>query len=285
MSAFTKLRESNFSATEQRIADYILKNSADLPDLTISTVAEACGTSKSMVVQLCKTAGFKGYKDLCSQLLIEQALSDQRDEGLYEDIHPGFTAAQICQITIRQEIRSIQDTYELIDPDAVEKAVQMLMDADRIQLFGVGGSAVAALDLYNKLCRIGLNARFSQDIHCQLLETASLTPRGVAIIISFNGMTNDMIDACVLSKESGAKIISITRFSHNAVRDMADLSLYVASNESLRRVTAMSSRLSTLTMVDMLFACLASKMSDTIQPIVRRSTEIAQRRRKGGTRE
>ncbi len=285
MSAFTRLRESNFSATEQRIADYILRNSANLPNLTISTVAEACGTSKSMVVQLCKTAGFKGYKDLCSQLLIEHALSDQRYESLYEDVHPGFSVAQICQITVRQEIRSIQDTFELINPNVMEEAVRMLMEADRIQLYGVGGSAVAALDLYNKLCRIGLNARFSQDIHCQLLESASLTPRSVAIVISFNGMTNDMIDACALSKESGAKIISITRFSHNAIRDMADLSLYVASNESLRRVTAMSSRLSTLCMVDMLFACLASKKSDTIQPIVQRCTEIAQKRRKGGTRE
>lgn len=43
------------------------------------------------------------------------------------------------------------------------------MKADKIQLYGVGSSAVAALDMYNKLCRVGLNARFSQDVHCQLL--------------------------------------------------------------------------------------------------------------------
>lgn len=48
MSAFTKLRESDFSATEKRIADYILKNAHKLPEITISTVAKDCDTSKSL---------------------------------------------------------------------------------------------------------------------------------------------------------------------------------------------------------------------------------------------
>ena len=149
MSAFTKLRESDFSATEKRIADYILKNAHKLPEITISTVAKDCDTSKSMVVQLCKTAGFKGYKDLCSQLLVEQALSDQKGQEAmdYDEIHPGCTMAQICQITLREEMRSLQDTAELMDASAIEKAVKLLMKADKIQLYGVGSSAVPARDM------------------------------------------------------------------------------------------------------------------------------------------
>lgn len=280
MSAFAKLRETNFSATEKRIAEYILLHSADLPGISISTIAEKCETSKSMVVQLCKTAGFMGYKDLCSQLLVEQAISDHKQETVYEDIHPGCTVAQICQITISAELRSIQDTAAVIDTDAITRAVEWMSTANLIQLFGVGGSGVAALDLYNKLTRIGLTARFSQDTHCQLLETTSLNEQSCVIVFSYNGRTKDMIEAVELSREMGAKIISITRFGSNPISEMADIPLFVASNESLARVTAMSSRLSTLTMVDVLFACLASHMSDKIQKIAARNTEIAKRRRK-----
>ena len=280
MSAFAKLRESNFSVTEKRIADYILQHSAELPDLSISTIAEECETSKSMVVQLCKTAGFKGYKDLSSQLLVEQAISDHRQETVYEDIHPGCSVSQICQITIRAELRSIRDTEAMIDPDAITKAVEWMSTAGLIQLFGVGGSGVAALDLYNKLTRIGINARYSQDTHCQMLETSSLNDRTVVVVFSYNGRTKDMIEAVELSKAMGARIISITRYGNNPTSDLADILLFVASNESLARVTAMSSRLSTLAMVDMLFACLASHMSDRIQEIAARNTEIARRRRK-----
>ena len=140
MSAFAKLRETNFSATEKRIADYILQHSTDLPGISISTIAEKCETSKSMVVQLCKTAGFMGYKDLCSQLLVEQAITEQRQETVYEDIHPGCTVSQICQITIRAELRSIRDTAAVIDTDAISRAVEWMSTANIVQLFGVGGS-------------------------------------------------------------------------------------------------------------------------------------------------
>lgn len=125
-----------------------------------------------------------------------------------------------------------------------------------------------------------MNARFSQDVHCQLLDSASLTPKSVALVFSFNGRTKDMIEACELSKEMGAKVISVTRFGNNPIAELSDVLLYVASNESLRRVTTMSSRLSTLVMVDVLFTCLANSMGDKVAPLIERNTMIANRRRK-----
>ena len=62
--------------------------------------------------------------------------------------------------------------------------------------------------------------------------------------------------------------------------ELSDEPLFVASNESLRRVTTMSSRLSTLAMVDVLFTCLANRLGSRINPIIQRNTEIANRRRK-----
>ncbi len=281
MSTFTKLREGTFSATERRIADYILKNAERMSEITISTVAEDCNTSKSMVVQLCKTAGFSGYKDLCSQLLVEQALSGQRSEmEMYEDIHPDCSIKQIAQITIRGEIRSLEDTAELIDYDALEEAVTLLRNADRIVLFGVGNSAVIALDMHYKLSRIGLHSRFSSDLHMQLMEIAAMTDKSVAMVFSFTGRTRDMIEACEMCRERRSKIISITRHGRNPIGELSNVSLRVASNESLQRVTAMSSRLSTMSLMDVLFTCLSSQIADDISPMIRRSAAIAKKRRK-----
>ena len=279
MSTLTKLREADFSATEKRIAEYIINHASRMPEITISEVAQECVTSKSMVVQLCKAAGFKGYKDLCSQIRVEQAISERQEEQESIDgIHPGCSAAQIARLTFREEIRSLQDTEELLDTATIEQAVELLAKADKIMLFGVGGSAIAALDMYNKLSRIGLNARFSLDVHCQLLETSALTENSVSLVFSFNGRTKDMLEACELSREAGAKVITVTRYGRNPVSDLGDVCLRVASNESLRRVTAMSSRLSTMSMVDVLFACLARSMSDRIDGIVQRNEAIAARR-------
>lgn len=282
MSTLTRLRELHFSVTEKRIADFIVRNADELPSLTISAVAQACGTSKSMVVQLCKAAGFKGYKDLCSQLLVQKALDEQRGEEpeLYEDLHPGATSGQIAQAVIRQEVLSLQATLDLVEPEALDRAVEIIRHADRILMLGVGGSAMAAMDMHNKLSRIGLNSRFNQDVHCQLLETSGLTEKSVAIAVSFSGRTKDLIEACELSREMGAKVISITRPGKNPIADLSDVNLPAASDEGLRRVTTMSSRISTMGMVDVLFACLASSMSEEITRQVQRNTAIANRRRK-----
>lgn len=284
MNTLTKLRSMTFSATEQRIADFIIKNAAHLSNYTISAIADECQTSKSMVVQLCKVAGFKGYKELCSQLLVEQALGRKQEEPeqSYDDIHPGFTPAQIAQVIIHQEILCLQDTMDLIDPEALAKAVELIKNADRILLCGVGESGLAAKDLDHKFTRIGLNSRFSADVHCQLLETTSLTQNSVCVVISFSGRTRDMIEACELAHEMGAKIISITRLGHNPVSELADVRLAVASTEGAHRVTAMSSRMSTMSLVDVLFACLISDMNERITAQVDRNTYIANRRRKGG---
>lgn len=282
MNTLTKLRSMDFSHTEQRIADFIIRNAEQLSQYTISQIADICGTSKSMVVQLCKVAGFKGYKELCSQLLVEQALGQRMDqpEELFDDIHPGFTPAQIAQVIIRQEILCLQDTMALIDPDALQEAVQLIKTADRVLLCGVGESGLAAQDLDNKLGRIGLYSRFVPDVHCQLLETTSLTENSVCIVFSFSGRTTDMIELCQLVRAAGAKIIAVTRLGDNPVSELADVRLAVASIEGAQRVTAMSSRMSTMSLIDVLFACLISDPDARMTRQVCRNTKIANRRRK-----
>lgn len=282
MNTLTRLRSMRFSQTEQRIADFMIRNAERLSTLTISSIAQSCGTSKSMVVQMCKTAGFKGYKELCSKLLVEQALGEhaEQPEDIYDDIHPGRTPAQIAQTIIHQEILSLQDTLNLIDPEALAQAADMIRTADRVLLCGVGESGLAAQDLDNKLARIGVTSRFTADVHCQLLETTALTENSVCVVFSFSGRTGDMIEVCELAHESGAKVIAITRLGDSPVAELADVRLNVASNESTQRVTAMSSRMSTMSLVDVLFACLISDMDERTAHQVCRNTSIANRRRK-----
>lgn len=282
MNTLTRLRALHFSATEQRIADFIIRHANRLPQLTISAIAEECGTSKSMVVQMCKAAGFKGYKELCSQLLVEQALSHKLEQPQpdYADIHPGFTPTQIAQVIIQQEIVALQDTLNLMNEQSLLQAVALIRSADRILLCGVGESGLAAQDLDNKLSRIGLYSRFTADVHCQLLETSSLTENSVCIVFSFSGRTRDMIEVCELAHEMGAKVITITRLGSNPVSDQGDVQLNVASSESPLRVMAMSSRMSTMGLVDVLFACLISDVNHQTTAQVERNTRIANRRRK-----
>lgn len=277
MSTLTHLRESmaGLSLTEQRIATYILDHYAELADTSISTVASECQTSKSMVVQMCKKSGYKGFKDLLSRLAVEMALS-RHDEMIaeYEDIHPGCSVEQICNIAMREEIRSLHNTLDMLDPARMKSAVDTILGARRVRLFGVGNSAVVALDLHNKLQRIGINSHFSLDTHCQLTAAATLTGEDCAIIFSYDGATKDMVDAVRYAQDSGATVITVTRYGNNPINERADVALFVASNETLARSAAMSSRLAMLSLVDMLFSCVASRCHDDILGLLKRTANI-----------
>ncbi len=282
MNTLTKLHEllPGFSSTERRVAEYIIANSQTLPDTSISEVARNCETSKSMVVQLCKKAGCTGFKELCSNLRVEQALKEKEEKPItYSDLHAGCSAKQILAVTVDEEVRSIRDTAELVDVSALEKATDALLSARRIQLFGAGSSAVVALDMVNKLERVGLNAHFSQELHSQLMACASMTQDDAALIFSYTGETQDMLCAVKHLKECGSTVIAVTRYGKSHLSEAADICLCVAGNESLRRTAAMTSRLSMLTMADVLFTCVTSRMCADLTQTLERAAKIAEEQR------
>ena len=65
-----KLKES-FTDTEQRIADYILTNLDDVPDMVIQQLAENTFTSHSAIIRLSQKLGFSGYRSFKVALIHE----------------------------------------------------------------------------------------------------------------------------------------------------------------------------------------------------------------------
>jgi DNA-binding MurR/RpiR family transcriptional regulator len=63
-------------------------------------------------------------------------------------------------------------------------------------------------------------------------------------------------------KENHTPIIAITRCVNTPVTELADLKLYTAANESIFRSGAMSSRISQLNIIDILYTALANDQYD-----------------------
>ena len=80
----------------------------------------------------------------------------------------------------------------------------------------------------------------------------------MAIVISYSGATVEAIECMKALKENKTPIIAITRFVQSPVSDLADQKLYTAANESVFRSGAMSSRLSQLNIIDILYTALAN---------------------------
>ena len=128
-----------------------------------------------------------------------------------------------------------------------------------VLLFGIGSSLCVAKDTYLKFLRLDKPCVVNEDSHSQLLQARNATAQDVGIVFSYSGQTMEMIQCIKEMKAGGAPVIAVTRYYPSEVAQLADHVLYVAANESLFRNGAMSSRLSQLNVVDILYTAYASR--------------------------
>ena len=132
----------------------------------------------------------------------EQALFDSREVG--GDIGRTDDLDSIIDNVTFADQQAIADTARTLDRGALAAAVDLVLLARRIDVVGVGASAVVALDLQQKLHRIGLIAFAWSDTHAALTAAALLGPEDVLIGISHSGATKDTEEAVEEAARRGA---------------------------------------------------------------------------------
>lgn len=256
-----RLREvqPSLSSTERQIARYILSNPNETTTLTIRELAQKTFSSPSSVVRICRAIGFNGYKELRRALILELAALGEHGSHKEQDITPQDSLSEIVDKVTRKNIQCLRDTQQLLLLDELEKCVDLVEKARTVLLFGMGSSLCVAKDTYLKFLRLDKPCVVNEDWHSQQLQARNATPQDVGIVFSYSGQTYEMIQCIKEMKAGGAPVIAVTRYYPSEVARLADHVLYVAANESLFRNGAMSSRLSQLNVMDILYTAYASR--------------------------
>ena len=131
---------------------------------------------------------------------------------IHEDLDPQDAADAVIRKIFQSNVQTLHDTQATLDAGAMERAVKLLREAERIEIYGIGSSATIAEDAHYRMLRIGLNAKVVVDSHVQAIS-ASLTDSRVAVLtISHSGSTHETVTATRLAKEAGASTVCITNF-------------------------------------------------------------------------
>lgn len=260
-NALLRLRErsQSFSNTEREVAESILANPQLVVDMSVHELAKHTFSSASTIVRLCAHTGYSGYKEFRKAVTYELALREQSKRSEQKEIVRSDSMAAIIDKITYLNIISLEETKELLDVQVLRACVEMLKKAKVIYLFGLGASLCAAKDAYLKFLRLNKLCIINEDWHSQLLQARNATPDDLGLIISYSGATVEIIECMKALKENGTPTIAITRCVQSPVSEMADQKLYTAANESLFRSGAMSSRMSQLNIVDILYTALANE--------------------------
>jgi DNA-binding MurR/RpiR family transcriptional regulator len=246
----------DLTPSEQKVARFILNHPNRMIGMSVAQLAEESGGSQAAVIRLCKSMGLKGYQEL--MLKVAGDMQERKSFQGYQEIRPQDSVETIVHNVSSNNIQAIRDTLKILDTEMVAKAIKALHGAERIYFFGVGASNLVAQDAQNKFMRINKIGFSFSDPHLQLTAAVTMTARDVALGISYSGETAHVAQCMKKAREQGATTISMTKYGQTTVSSLADIPLYITSTENEIRIGAMSSRITQLNVIDILYLGVAS---------------------------
>jgi DNA-binding MurR/RpiR family transcriptional regulator len=274
---YIRIKDSlqSLAPKERKIAEFILDFPEDALRMSIGELAQSCSTSNASVVRFCKSIGYSGFKEL-GKVLSEELT--QQSPIVYEEIHPGDSLEAIVKNVCMSNMKAIESTYSLLDMDELAKAVDAICAAKRVDFYGVGSSGLVAKDASNKFIRINKLTLSNADPHEQILSATSLKRDDVAVLFSYSGETRDILETAEVVKNSQATLITVTKFGKSSLSELADIRLFTSSSEAMIRSGPMGSRIGQLTMVDILYTAVSSRLYDQVKPYLDKTRMVAQRK-------
>ncbi|WP_040978552.1 MurR/RpiR family transcriptional regulator [Oceanobacillus jeddahense] len=258
---FTRLEaiEPKLKGAEKKVVRFIEKNREEIIHLSITEVAERSQTSESSVVRLCKRLGYKGFQDMKIHFA-KEVISPEKQ--IHEVIEKDDDVLMVKKKIFQSNIQALYDSLEVCNDEQLVHAVNAISNANLIEFYGTGGSGSVAMDAQHKLLKLGIKSFAYNDSTLQSMSASVLDEKDVVIGISHTGSNKEVLHAMKLAKETGATLICITSSSKSPITQISDITLQTASNETLFRTDAISSRIAQLTIIDILVAALAIRNYD-----------------------
>ncbi|MCD8361845.1 MAG: MurR/RpiR family transcriptional regulator [Lachnospiraceae bacterium] len=243
---YSEIRNIYFELTEKekRVANYILEDSDKVNQMSISDLAEACGTSDATVTRFVKHLKCGSYSAF-KLSLVEAArphVTEVRDSGNMRDV------------LLSKHATVLQQTAESLDMALVGKAARMLYEADHVYVVGRGpNSMIAECVLYQFSL---VSSKFSQlpDSWLQVASAAYMTPKDVVLIFSYSGTNHSFFEEVLpLIRRKKVQVILVTSFPKCLGATLADVVISTNLERVQQPVPEIYSRVSQLFIVDALY--------------------------------
>lgn len=241
--------------SERKVVDFVLSNFEDVIRMTLAELAQRSGVSDATVVRLCRSLDFNNYLEF--KISLTRSINDT-PRMIHDDVREGDLSATVARKVLAAAVQAVQDTLHVLDDAAFEKAVDLVHNADRVLIAGVGTSGPLAHELYNRLIRLRINCHVHTDIYLQVVEAALLTAQDVVVVISQNGNTIGPVRTAAEARRKGARVVCITGNSVSPLSEYADVILLSVSHET--RLETIDLRVVQHAMIQALYVALAMRM-------------------------
>ena len=264
----------SFFESERKIGNYIIQHTAEVVDMTVGELAQACGVSDASVSRFCKKINMKGFHHLKITLAKEISEKGIEEEEVSNHISVNDIEQSLKNI-LANKVTEITQTVSMMDAKQLSEILNKLNMARTVQFFAVGNTIPVAIDGAFKLNQIGIPAVSGTIWETQIGYTYNMTAEDVVIAISNSGESTAVLRALEAAKSAGATTLSITNSEKSSSAQLSDYHITTATREILFLDGYCFSRVSATTVIEILYLFLTSMRKDAYKSIVRHEQAIA----------
>lgn len=248
---------SALQPSERRVVEVITEDPAWAVESTAQQVADKAGVGRASVIRACQSLGYEGYPQLRVALAREltfaaPATADGDTSGL------GSIRGAVDRFAA-----SLQHATSLMTENSVERAIQMLVGADRVLVAANGLSGPLGLDAAMRLTAAGRPAEFVADQVAQQIAARHLEPSALCVVVSGSGANAASLAVADRAQEAGASVLAITSFLQSPLVSRADVALVVPPpGGSFRDELEHTSRAAHALVIEALVEVVSARLGD-----------------------
>lgn len=213
---------NSFRASEKRVAEFVQNNAQEVITLSLQNLANKCATSDATVLRFCRSLGYFGFSDFKTAMV---TVLLRHGRKTIQEIDPQLDPQDKKGALFQNMVERLESTISNCDYTNIRIIADRLIEADKILIIGLGGSAGVAHILCDSLGSVGLYSTCPTDPSIIHNLVSVLNGNDVLIGISYSGETEEIISSVNNANEHGAFTVGITNFSPSPLAEISDVSL------------------------------------------------------------
>lgn len=181
--------KKEFTSTEKTIADYILKNSDQIEDMSIADLARATHSSNASVIRLCRKVGSKGFRDFRLSFLreLEKVPEDVQRTDVNYPVYDRASPIIVMQSLADVHKFAVNTCVTSVSALDIQRAAFLIHASKHVYLLGMGESELIAQIFARRLFRIGYIPILVSSVSEHLAVTRTAEKKDVVVMISYSG--------------------------------------------------------------------------------------------------
>ncbi|MGM0169611.1 hypothetical protein IGI39_003927 [Enterococcus sp. AZ135] len=254
-------KDELFSPTEKAVADFVIDQREKVQDLSTKEIAKLTFTSQATAVRLSQKLGFSGWSAFKEAYVQEINYIDSHFSSIDPNIpfnsHESFmTIANKVGSLIKE---SVDDTLALLDYQILHQCIHLIDKSAITQIFAVSTPLLFAEEFKLKMARIGKSVRINTLQQEQANEAINLTSKDCAILISYTGESDIVVEIAEILKKNRVPMIVISSIGDNTLANYATYKIECTTREKLySKIDSYTSNESFSFILDILYSGLFS---------------------------